>query len=233
MTEESSPYEQDIRIAHLVFEARIDFESFSRRFRTLTVPKQARILRACNLYEKTTRQSPRDADVAMALLCSAVESTQDSSAIMIFKDWIVRNNLQALEMKNATELRGLLNALYREYLTAEDREGASYNFRRFLMNHCPAQLQSPPIQTSPRGGTLRQATFEESIRYIYSRFRSLFMHEGIGRLERRDSSTTIIYSGLADTYNGNSYSMDMREILEWFSEVVAESLWNFFSSDGA
>jgi hypothetical protein len=80
-------------------------------------------------------------------------------------------------------------------------------------------------------GPWREATFEESIRYIYSKFRSKFAHEGIGRLERRPSAMTLTGSDLLDKYGPNHYSINMVQVLTWFRVVVMESFWHYFSTE--
>ncbi len=231
MTEESSPYDEDIRTAYSVFAAKTDYDSFNTRFRSMSENKQARILRACNLYEKRTRQGPRDADVAMLLLCSSIEATLDQSSMVRFNQWLVRNKLDDLAMKDKEGIRRIIRDSYVEYENDPDREGASYNFRRVLLENCPSNFQRSPMHIYPRNETSREATFEESIRYIYAKFRSKFVHEGIGRLEQRPSMIVYIHSDLLDKYGSNHYSINMTQVLQWFSVVVVESLWNFFSTD--
>jgi hypothetical protein len=214
---------------HPLFENRIEYEEFVGRLRVLNEDELGRFVRACHVYRKARNLGTIEPDVSMALLCPSIESTHSATSSILFSDWLIRDRLGDLENRPRSELRSILNRLYREYVDSEpEREGASYNFRRFLLRHCPENLRAPPMTVFPRGESPRNANFGEGLGYVYSKFRSLFLHEGKGRLETSPSDRTVVYSDLADVYRGTGYTIDMLSVLRWFSTVVLESLWSWF-----
>jgi hypothetical protein len=152
-------------------------------------------LRACRIYGQTVKCKSCNRDVAMAMLCSAIESVQG-------------------------------------------KRGRPYTkFVEFLMKNCPLSAQNSPMRIFVRKDEIRQASFEESISYVYGNFRSLFLHEGIGRvtaelppgLERAG----LISSSLADKHKHGKidkiYIIELLHVLDWFDNVVKQSLWQFLT----
>lgn len=221
-------YEKD---TYALFSEKVKPEEFSKRYRSMEEKTRGRFLRSCYAYVKALNLKESEADISMCLLCIAVESTIDPSRLVTFKDWLVKKRLDRLSGKSEKELQNALNALFEEFIeTEEEREGPTYNFKRFLLRYCPEKIRNPPMKISPRGGVLREATFEEAVRFIYARFRSLFVHQGIGRLGRPPSSKEVSYSGLADKFGKDYYSINLPEVEVWFAKVVLESVWSWFSS---
>ena len=126
-----------------------------------------------------------------------------------------------------------LNRAYQEYLSTEkDREGIAYKFRKFLNDHCPKVLRSPPIKVYRGQGD----QFDIAIRTIYSRFRSLFLHAGIGYAEIAnqpyiDEETGepihIVAIPLLLKVDGKIVSVELTKITDWFAEVVKQSLFKY------
>jgi hypothetical protein len=222
-------YESD---AYSLFSDRIGREEFSQRFRALDETRLGRFIRACYLLQKASKFKASEPDISMSLLCSGVESNNATSSSLIFKDWLVKKKLDQLSGKSADEVRKNLDLLYKEYIESEtEREGASYNFKRFLVKYCPQKFRNPPMIVYPKARPVaRRATFEEALSYVYSKFRSLFVHQGIGRLERPAFAGTLVYSSLLDKHGSNHYGIDIQRVLDWFEWVVLESLWGWFLS---
>jgi hypothetical protein len=222
-------YEKD---TFSLFSDKIDQEEFSKRFRSLDEKTMGRFIRACYLHQKALKLRSSEPDISMALLCTSIESAIDSSSSLVFKDWLVKKKLGVLSGKDLDATRKVLNSLYEEYLASEEeREGVTYNFKRFLVKYCPEGVRKPPIIIYLKGGTRpRVATFEEAVTYVYAKFRSLFIHQGIGRLERPPSTETLVYSSLLDKKGADHYAINVQEVSTWFERVVSDSIWSWFSS---
>lgn len=170
-------YEKD---TFSLFSSRIGQEEFSKRFRSLDEKTMGRFIRAWYLYQKALKLRTTEPDISMALLYTSIESAIDSSSSLMFKDWLVKKKLEALSRKSLNDTREVLNSLYEEYLASEEeREGVTYNFKRFLVMYYPKGFRrSPMIIYSKGSAPPRDATFEEGVTYTYSKFRSLFIPSG-------------------------------------------------------
>ena len=106
--------------------------------------------------------------------------------------------------------------------------GSRENFKKFYLDYCSTDLRGPPIEYYPNGRLPSQiAPFEKALDFIYSKFRCLYVHEGIGRLENLPSGVKWISATILDVYNGECYNVDTVKILEWFAKITAESLYQF------
>jgi hypothetical protein len=143
--------EEYMRQCYTLFQNKISLEGFSEMFSSLGDEEHmGRFIRSCYMYRKAVNLRSSEPDISMALLCTAVESTHPSSTSLIFKDWLIRRKLEVLQDKSAAEIRTALNDSYQEYVNSEtEREGAMYNFRRFLLEHCPSRLRMPPMRIVP------------------------------------------------------------------------------------
>lgn len=215
-----------------LFPGLMDPAEYSRRFNSLGEETRGRFVRACFIFQKAVKLKASEPSVSMSLLCSAVEATLDGSSSLIFKDWLVTKRLDKLSEKTKDKVKVALNDLYKEYIsTEEEREGASYNFKRFLLTNCPKELMNPPMIVHPGcKAPSRAATFEESLSYIYSKFRSLFVHRGIGRLDSSPFKGTLVSSSLLDVHGSDCFRIDTLKVLDWFTNVVLDSIWGWFST---
>jgi hypothetical protein len=112
-------------------------------------------------------------------------------------------------------------------------EGCAWkNFKKFYLDYCPQPLRTPPIKYLLEGkmpSTI--APFEKAIRYIYKKFRCLYVHEGKGRLdvvsEAKEEKAHGLSCYLGDVIKGEDdiYSIDLMKIYKWFEKVTIESLY--------
>jgi hypothetical protein len=115
-----------------------------------------------------------------------------------------------------------------EVIKVDSSRGSHYNFRKFYVDYCPSNLQVPPVKyylslTPPFNIT--NASFEEALDYIYSRFRSYFVHQGIGRLELPPTGMTLVGAELMDKFNSKIFVIDTLNVLDWFTRITGESLF--------
>ena len=184
-----------INDAFVLFCDKVEKEQFARRVESLD-ESSLNFLRACRIYGQAVKCKSCNRDVAMTMLCSAVESVAEKG-------------------------------------------GRPYQkFIKFLTKNCPVPAQTSPMQIFIRKDETRQATFEESTSYVYGNFRSLFLHEGIGRvsvelppgLERAG----LFSSSLADKHRHEKvekiYIIELLQVLDWFENVVKQSLWQFLAN---
>jgi hypothetical protein len=101
------------------------------------------------------------------------------------------------------------------------------NFEKFYKDYCPSDLRNPPIQyylglEPPL--ILKDASFEESLDYIYASFRCLFTHEGIGRLETTPKNAINGGWKSYDKFKNKYYSIDILNVFNWFTSITKGSL---------
>lgn len=237
MTEINENEKKAVERISQIFDNRVSFEDALDLFEKLG-SKKWHFVRACILYEiasncKTCeRNKELKQDIQIAFLCSSVEAISGTRAYTIFKDWLISEKLRDLSMKRERQVQRVLNRAYQEYLDTEPyREGAFYNFRKFLTENCPKELRKGPIEIfDDKIRKNRQATFEESINYVYAKFRSLFIHRGLGRATvhvPKDLENAICLGfDILDVYRGKGYTIDSMSVSIWFENVVKESLWH-------
>lgn len=226
--------ERVMKDCYKVYSGILSEEDFNKFFGLLQKEKQLDFARASLMYQRATECRSCDPEVCIALLCSAVEAISGGGDI-IFKDWLLKNKLNTITNKDEGQLRDSLNQAYQDYLNSEEkREGITYNFRKFLTTYCPERLKNPPITVYKGEGEL----FEIALKGLYSRFRSLFLHEGIGyagtvnefRIDEETGEEAIIIAvPLLLKVNGKPVSMELTEITDWFANVVKESLIRYLS----
>jgi len=223
-----------------IFEERVSFEKALKLFEKLENEKWP-FARACLLYQSAitcggcNRNIELKQDIEIALLCSSIEAMVEARSYIIFKDWLIQRKLQDFSMKKEEEIQRNLNRAYQEYVDTEPyREGAFYNFRKFLTENCLKKLRKGPIEIyDDKRKDFRQATFEESINYIYARFRSVFLHRGIGEATyippKGFENAICLGVHLLNSYKKKGYRIDYRSVVMWFQNVVKESLWNYLN----
>ena len=104
------------------------------------------------------------------------------------------------------------------------------NFKRFYKDYSPIASRIPPIKCYFDDKPLNYCdpSFDETLEYIYKRFRNLYAHEGTGLLEQ-PKSPDLIWYGLCDKFEETSnktYVTDIVRILDWFATITKESLDN-------
>jgi len=105
--------------------------------------------------------------------------------------------------------------------------GSRRNFKQFYIRYCPTNLRDPPIEYYPNARPpLVKTPFDKALDFIYVKFRCLYVHEGIGRLQPLPSGITWIALTLLDKYCNEYYVVDTLKILNWFSTITMESLYN-------
>ena len=101
------------------------------------------------------------------------------------------------------------------------------NFEKFYRDYCPSGSRNPPIKyyaTLKPPSILRDASFEEALDYVYARFRCLYTHEGIGRLELPPKGIHLVGSKMLDKFRDKHYVIDLLSVLGWFASITRESL---------
>jgi hypothetical protein len=102
------------------------------------------------------------------------------------------------------------------------------NFEKFYKTYCPSGSRNSPIKHYPSLKpplVLKNASFDESLDYIYANFRCLYTHEGIGRLELPPKGINLVGSELLDKFKGKYYIIDSLSVLNWFELITKESLY--------
>jgi len=192
MSQTDQRLQETIDNAFALFDDKVEKERFSALINSLGDLKW-NFLRACRLYGQAVKCEKCNADVAMTMLCSTIESIKGKGSRPFAK------------------------------------------FRKFLIENCPQEARTSSMRIFVSKDEVRQATFEESISYIYGNFRSLFLHEGIARVEAESppglERTRLISSSLADKHRQKEkiYMIELLKVLNWFENVVKESLWYFLT----
>jgi hypothetical protein len=104
------------------------------------------------------------------------------------------------------------------------------NFKKFYRDYSPIVSRNPPIMCyfDDKPLIYNVPSFDETLEYIYKRFRNLYTHEGTGLLEL-PKSPDLIWYGLCDKLEETSnktYVTDIVRILDWFATITKESLRN-------
>jgi hypothetical protein len=209
-------------------------EEFQKRWSSLDTEHKKAFGRASLMYLQASKCRSCDSDVCITLLCSAVETVADGKNV-IFKDWLVANKPSELANKNEKQVAESLNKAYEEYLQSKtEREGIAYDFRKFLHAYCPDGLKNPPIKIYKGTGT----PFDIALRGLYSRFRSLFLHEGIGYASIADrplidketgETVEMIAIPFLAKVDNKYVSFELTKLTDWFSQVVKASLMEYLA----
>jgi len=228
--------ERFMKDSHKAFADMTDEEKFDKLFSSFPIQKQKEFGRASFMYQRALKCKSCDPDISIALLCSAVETVSGGTSV-IFKDWLLNNKLGELVNKSESQIAECLNRAYQEYLSAEEnREGIAYNFRKFLNDYCPESLKKPPIKVYKGQGN----PFDIAVRGMYSRFRSLFLHAGIGYAgitnqpyidEETGEPVHMIAIPLLLKVDGKYVSVELTKITDWFAEVVRQSLFQYLQKE--
>lgn len=214
----------------------------------LKSPEKGNAFRSIEAITQSHRCSGCNPNIAMVLLCTSAEAFYPERRQVIFKEWIVKNKLGSLSNKTESELKKILDSLYEDYLEVQDREGASYNFKCFYIDNCPPDLKSDiPIEiikkdsNDKRGFTTEWATFEEALGIVYSRYRSKYVHEGLGYLfsvedieETKDEEDIdpeiLLGAPMLDRLKKNKYyRLNLNSLYPWFDKIACRSLCNYLS----
>jgi hypothetical protein len=205
-----------------VFKDRMSQKDFKSHIKNINW-EDGSFLRASSLLMLSQKCAKCERTLAMALLCSAIEAMTPKGKQVPFADWLLKNKLDTMAMKNENELRKAIKSAYQDFLKKPDREGAFYNFKQFLLNNCPEELRTPPIEKAKTN-----ISFEKALGYIYGEFRSLFLHEGLSYASYKVPNKFVhIEVKHIKIVNGKLLFFNLIKILPWFSNVVKESLCNY------
>jgi len=205
-----------------VFKDRMSQNDFLSQIKNINW-EDGSFLRASSLLMLSQKCMRCERTLTMALLCSAIEAMTPKGKQILFVDWLLKNKLDTMAMKNKNELGKAIKSAYKDFLQKPDREGAFYNFKQFLLNNCPEELRTPPIEKANMS-----ISFEEALGYIYGMFRSLFLHEGLSYASYEvPNKVAHIEVKHIKIINGKLLLFDLIKILPWFSNVVKESLYNY------
>lgn len=105
--------------------------------------------------------------------------------------------------------------------------GSHKNFSAFYLKYCPSTLRVPPLEYYPNAQPpAKTSPFDKALDFIYSKFRCLYVHEGVGRLEPLPKGIAVIGSFLLDKYDNEYYRLDTIKLQDWFEKITLESLYN-------
>jgi len=219
------------------FSEMVSKEDFDKHLGSMKQNDILRFLDASLIYQQAMKCRACNSDITITLLCSAIEAVSAAEKSIIFKNWLMDKRLKDLANKDEKQVKEILNQAYESFMSSEEnREGISYNFRRFLLRYCPEELRNPPLRILSGKGDV----FEIAVRAIYSNFRSLYLHRGIGTAGFADkpiidrASVHIDMTGIplprllkAD---GNIVCVELTRVTDWFAVVVKGSLFRYLTS---
>ena len=109
---------------------------------------------------------------------------------------------------------------------AGEGAGSKNNFMTFYMKYCPSGSRVAPMKYYPNKHLpLQDVPFQRALDLIYAKFRCLYVHEGIGRIQLPPEDMNLFMNTLLDKHRNDIYSIDILRILEWFSRITLESLY--------
>lgn len=227
--------EEFVRDGYKTFADMIPEKDFNTLIERMEEKEKRAFLRASLMYQRAMECRKCNSDVCIAFMCSAIEVVSGGKNI-IFKDWLRKHWLNQLVNNNEAQIEKELNKAYEHYVSSEkNREGISYNFREFLLTYCPEKLRNPPIKIY-KG---KRDKFEVAVRAIYSNFRSLYLHRGIGYASVADKPHIDEETGervhmfaipLLIKSDGQYISVELTKITEWFSNVVKSSMFRYITA---
>jgi len=218
-----------------LFEDRLPKEDFIQRINLLGEKKANEFYRACLSYimaQKCLSCEPDEStSVALCLLCTSIETLSENPSKYPFHDWLIKYKLDDLVNKSKNELKKKIQFSYLEYLEHPQRTGKSHDFTCFLLDYCPQNLRTAPIKSSltmEQGiSQLRAVPFEDSIKYIYSIFRSPYIHESRKKIDIPNKLSKLKEIYLFEFYKKKFYHTDLKKLPIWFSKVVKESFYEY------
>jgi hypothetical protein len=114
-------------------------------------------------------------------------------------------------------------------LKSKSKRKAKQNFKELYLKFCPQHLRTPPIKyhQNMKCPTVT-APFDKALDYIYSKFRCLYAHEGMGRLHEIKENGNIgsIHAFLFDIVDNDRYSIDLLKVFDWFAGITKSSLFH-------
>jgi hypothetical protein len=116
-----------------------------------------------------------------------------------------------------------------ESLQLTGKRAPRRNFKELYLKFCPVPLRNPPIRySSNKTSPPTIVPFEKGLDYIYSKFRCLYTHQGMGRLQEITEPGNVgsLSAFLYDVLGNDSYSIDLINILDWFIEITQVSLFH-------
>ena len=221
---------------HPIFKDKISEGDFIQTFETSQEERTNKFYRACLSYAQSQKCKICDPEntmsLALSLLCTSIETASSDSTKYSYHDWLVKYKLDAFVNKSKTEIKKEFQESFQEYLKHPQRTGKRRDFTIFLLEHCPQDLKTPPIRRKQIINGVEHAlwpcSFEESVNYIYSRFRSPYVHKSITKIDIPKEYANFNGLGLLDYYNKKYYHTNVKELLNWLSNVTKESLYNYF-----
>jgi len=223
--------------SYIAFKEKISEKDYNTFFTAFSSDEERKhFARASFMLQRATKCVKCDSDIAIALLCSSIEAISEGKSI-VFKDWLINQSLKDLINKEERQLKTELNRSYDAFLKSDEREGIAFNFWQFIAKYCPAELRKPPVKVYKGEGN----PFDITVKGLYSRFRSLFLHEGIGfasvadeKYEDEEGEEIKMIAIPLLLRMGNAYvSVELTQIKPWFYEVVANSLLRYLISQKA
>jgi hypothetical protein len=218
-----------------LYKERFSEAEFIRLFTLLGEEKANMFYRACLNYIQSqkciTCDPEKTTSLALSLICTSIETVSNDSKKYPYPDWLVKYKLDDLVEKQKNELKKELQKAFKEYLESPQRTGKRQDFTNFLLDYCPLSIRTPPIKCSQtleqEKSILQPIPFEESIKYIYSRVRSPFMHESVTKVDIPERFTHFYGLGFLDFYRNKYYHIDVKVLPVWFSNIVKESLFEY------
>lgn len=228
----NTDYEEYLISISQIFIDKLSTEDFLILIKNLKKEHEYAFTRACDAFLQSRKCANCEPNIALVLLCTAVEAVSQTTRKYPFKDWIIKYKLNTLENKNQVNIKKEIENAWEEYLKHPERAGALYNFKRFLLDNHPKIYKESPIKISNKKiKRPRSATFEESIDYIYSKFRSYYVHEAVRKIIKRSEMPKKVLNAkqvyILEVYKKHYYHIDIEKLLKWFTNIINKSLYSY------
>lgn len=211
----------------LQFQKKISEKEFIDRIIKLENGIRNSFSNACEIYNQSQKCALCEPNVAMVLLCTSIEVVSQQCRTVPFRQWLIDYKLDELKYNSDVDIKKKINKFYEEYLKHPEREGFSYNFKQFILENLPKYLETAPIKIS-KNKVILQASLEEAIDCIYSKFRSMYVHEGIKNIiDIPEHLININEHNLLLLHKKKYYHIEFIKLVTWFSNVVRESLLSY------
>lgn len=211
----------------LQFQNKISDREFIDRIIKLENAIRDSFSNACEIYNQSQKCVLCEPNVAMVLLCTSIEVVSQKRRTVPFRQWLIDYKLDELKFNSDVDIKKKINKFYEEYLNHPEREGFSYNFKQFILENIPKYMETAPIKIS-KNKVLLQASLEEAIDCIYSKFRSMYVHKGIKNIiDIPEHLININKHMLLLLHKNKYYHIEFSNLVTWFSNVVRESLLSY------
>jgi hypothetical protein len=132
--------EKFIKSSYEAIGKRIPEEEFNKLFAALEKTGQKSFARACFMYQRAMKCRGCDSDIAIALMCSSIESVSGGKTV-IFKDWLLKQDLTNITKQDEKHVRAFINKAYDDYMLSDDRDGYFLQFYEVHAKVLPKRIK--------------------------------------------------------------------------------------------